>query len=113
MELLAALDPYAVAATTMVLTLAVCVASLVLLRDRESAPPRFVTWKVWCGERGGRRAVVDFVERVQTGLRLREVRGCSLRGDGQRCSEECSGLATADVRADTGPAEPEKLPFAP
>ncbi len=109
MELLAALDPYAVAATMLVLALAACVATLVLLRDRESSPPRLVIWKVWCRERGG-RAVVDFVERVHTGLRLREVRHCSLRGAGERCSEECSGLPIADVRPDTGPADPEKLP---
>ena len=107
MELLAALDPYAVAATIMVLTLAACVASLVLLRDRESAPPRLVTWKVWCSERGG-RAVVDFVERVHTGLRLREVRRCSLRGDGEHCHEECSGLPISDVQPSRSEGNPSE-----
>lgn len=113
MELLSSLDPYAVAATTLVLSLAICVAILVLLRDREFSPPRLVTWRVWCAERGG-RAVVDFVERVQTGLRLREVRRCSLRGASERCSEDCRGLPIADVRPDTDTVDtgPEKLPFA-
>ena len=111
MELLSALDPCAVAATTMVLILAACVATFVLMRDPEFGPPKLVTWKGWCAERG-RRAVVDFVERIQNGLRLRDVRRCSLRGANERCSEECRGLPIADARPDAGEADPPTLPFA-
>ena len=63
MDLLTNLDPFAVAATALVAILAACVAILVLMRDRESAPPRLISWQVWCAERG-QRAVVDFVERA-------------------------------------------------
>lgn len=113
MDLLTNLDPFAVAATALVAILAACVAILVLMRDRESAPPRLISWQVWCAERG-QRAVVDFVERVQTGLRMREVRQCSLLQPGERCSEECADLPApiAEVLPDPAEADADKLHLA-
>ena len=85
---LGGIDLYAVMAVTFIIVLALCLAVLVHLRDRETMPPRRVSRWLWCADRA-QPAVVDFVEEVRTGMRLRSMERCSLLGTGERCSRSC------------------------
>jgi hypothetical protein len=86
-----------------ILLLAVCVAAILLMRDRTSAPSRRVSRALWCDAQQN-HAVVEFVERVQTGMVIRSVLQCSLRGSGHRCGEECRDLPASAMRP--GPVRP-------
>jgi len=59
--------------------------------------PHPVTRSVWCA-RHKRRVMVEFTERVQTGMMLRRVRHCPVRRQGERCGEGCV-QAVEDLRA--------------
>jgi hypothetical protein len=69
--------------------LGLCVAVLVSMRDRTHAPPHIVHRRVRCPQHG-RTAMVEFTERVQTGVALRSVRHCPLRREGEQCGEGCA-----------------------
>ena len=88
MEVFGSVDPYVVLALSMSLLLTLCVAVLFVMRDPEWAPPRRVSRSVWCAARG-QHATVDFVEHVETGLIMRSVQRCSLRGPDGRCAQQC------------------------
>ncbi len=90
MELTPVFDPSMVIALV-ILLFAICVAAILLMRDRASAPPRRVSRALWCDARQG-HAVVEFIERVETGMVVRSVLRCSLRGPGDRCGEGCRDL---------------------
>ncbi len=96
--MLTAFDPYMMAGLVVCLLLMLCVHVLYLMRDTEWAPPHLVSRSVWCADKR-RRAVVDFVERTQTGLMTRAVQSCSLRGAGEHCREECCRLLIEPRRA--------------
>jgi len=72
----------------MVGLLAVCIATLLFLRDPVTVAPRQITRSVWCAALQ-RRATVDFVEEVKTGFIERRVRSCSLKGPETHCHEDC------------------------
>jgi hypothetical protein len=92
---LPAIDGYMAMGVAIVLLLGACVLILYGIRDRRWAPPRRVTRAVWCPSRN-RRAIVDFTERVDTGLVVRTVEQCSLLDEGERCSGPCAhGLGAA------------------
>jgi hypothetical protein len=76
-----------------VVLLAVFFATLVYLRDPVRMGPRAVWRWVWCPRRG-RTTMVEFTERVQTGMALRSVRQCPLRREGEPCGEECAWQPT-------------------
>ena len=81
------LAPYAALLVTFLL--AVCIAIMFFfMRDRAHAPLHTVQRLVWC-PRYRRAAMVEFNERVQTGLAVRTVRHCSQRRPGELCGEGC------------------------
>lgn len=88
MDLLAAYDPYIIFSLSLGLALTLCVAIFFMMRDPYAVPPYAVSRSVWCAERG-RRADLDFIEWVDTGMVHRTVQRCSLRGPDGRCSEAC------------------------
>jgi len=88
METLAVLDPYVALGLAMTGTLVACLAILFLMRDTTFAPPRKVSESVYCPTYE-RRVVVDFIDRVRTGLRYRSVEHCPLREEDERCGEDC------------------------
>lgn len=98
MEHFAVFDPYTVFALGLVLLLSLCLLALFEIRDRQWTPPHPVSESVWCPAHG-QRVVVDFVERVETGLTLRSVEHCPLRGAGERCGEECRDVARSTLIA--------------
>lgn len=61
---------------------------LVYLRDPVNVAPHSVTRWVWCAPHR-RAAMVEFTERVQTGILLRRVRHCPLRRPGEHCGNVC------------------------
>ena len=109
MEQLGGLDPSAVAGALVSLLLLVCVAALFLMRDPESAPPRAVSRSVWCAP-NRRHTTVDFVERVETGLPVRIVQRCELRGAGQPCNQECCDLSFDETRLQPPAKTAHRLP---
>ena len=66
---------------------------LVYLRDPAHVAPHAVSRVVWCPQHE-RQVLVEFTERVQTGLAVRRVRHCPLRGPGERCGERCAWKET-------------------
>jgi hypothetical protein len=68
--------------------LVVLLAVLVHLRDPHNVAPHAVSRWVWCAVHK-RATVVEFSERVQTGIVLRRVRHCPLRRPGERCGDVC------------------------
>src|SRR5512140_248275 len=87
-------DPYIFAALLMGFVLAVCLAIMFVMRDRESTPPHMISRSVWCRERG-QVATVDFVERMHTGIVLRTVQRCSARQG--RCRQACRDLPASET----------------
>lgn len=81
-------DIYIVAGLSVAIFLALCVAVMYSMRDSRSAPSRVVSRSVWCAPHR-ECAAVDFVERVETGLTIRSVERCSLRGEHEHCAEDC------------------------
>jgi len=100
MELIPVYDPSMLIALVMLL-FAVCVAAILLMRDRTWAPPRRVSRALWCDARRG-HAVVEFIERVETGMVVRSVLRCSLRDPGERCGEGCRDLPASALRPSPG-----------
>ncbi len=88
MELLSAYDPYVVLSLSMGFMLTLCLVILFFMRDPYAVPPHAVSRTVWCAARQ-RRARVDFVEWVRTGMADRSIRQCSIRG-ADRCHGACS-----------------------
>ena len=88
MTQIGAIDMQVMAALATGLFLFCCVVLFYCIRDTTSAPLRRVTRTVWCPTRE-RRAIVDFNERVVTGIAIRKVEGCSLLEHGERCSGPC------------------------
>jgi len=87
---MATLDLASYAAVLVTFLLGVCIAILFFfMRDREHAPLHAVRRLVWC-PRHERTAMVEFNERIQTGLALRTVRHCPLRRPGELCGEGCA-----------------------
>ena len=77
----------------LVVALLAIFALFVSLRDPEHAAPRLVSRAVWC-PRHKRLTVVEFNERVQTGMAFRRAHHCPLRKPGENCGEECAWQAT-------------------
>ena len=88
MDQFAVFDPYVALGLGLLSALVTCVATLFFMRDTTWAPPTVVSESVYCSTHG-RRIVVDFVDRVQTGLRFRSVEHCPLRAADERCGEDC------------------------
>jgi len=86
---MATLDLAALAPVLMVLLLVAFFAALFAMRDTTHAAPHVVSRRVWCS-RHNRAAVVEFIERVQTGMAIRHVLHCPLRDEGERCGEACT-----------------------
>ena len=87
------LDLAAYTGPLLIVALLAVVALLVSLRDQEHAAPRLVSRTVWC-PRHKRMAVVEFNERVQTGMAFRSAHNCPLRKPGEKCGEGCAVQAT-------------------
>ncbi len=83
-----AVDPYMAGALVMVLGLVACVAILFSMRDQNSGPAQVTVCSVRCPVHQ-EVAVVEFVERTRTGIRLLGVESCSIRGADERCREQC------------------------
>ncbi len=81
-------DPYVAGSLVMVLGLAGCVAILFLLRDQESKPAQVTVCSVRCPVHQ-QTAVVEFVERTSTGIRLRAVESCSIQARDVHCRQQC------------------------
>jgi len=82
------LDPWAYAALLVAGLLVLCVAVIVALRDRSWAAPRRVSRWVWCPQHE-RAVMVDFSERMETGMLLRSVDHCPVRRPDERCGDLC------------------------
>jgi hypothetical protein len=94
---LPAIDLDILVAVVLGLLMASCVGIMCLMRDREWAPPQLLPRTLRC-EAKGRRAQVDFIERVEAGLRMRSVQHCSIRGGTERCREQCRDLPAERLR---------------
>ena len=94
----AVFDPYILFALGIVIALSVCLVILFRVRDTEWVPPHAVSESLWCPIHR-RRVAVDLVERVETGLKLRSVEHCPLRGASERCDEECLDAARSTLIA--------------
>lgn len=81
-------DPSMVGSLAMVLGLVVCVGILFTMRDQNFGPAQVTVCSVRCPIRQ-QVAVVEFVERTSTGMRMRGVESCSIRGSDDRCREQC------------------------
>lgn len=82
------MDLAAYAGVIVVAIFGACVAALVAMRDTTHAAPHTVSRWVRC-PRHERVAMVDFTERMQTGLAMRTVLHCPLRRPGESCGEGC------------------------
>lgn len=80
---------YAPLSLLVVILLAAFFAALVSMRDPIEDVPHLVSRWVWCAQHG-RSVMVNFTERVQTGLVMRSVRHCPLQRPGERCGEACA-----------------------
>jgi hypothetical protein len=67
---------------------ALSVGLLFLMRDTTEVPPHEGSRWVRC-PRYDQPARVDYIERVHTGLTIRNVRDCPLRHAGAKCRDEC------------------------
>jgi hypothetical protein len=83
-----ALDWSAFMPVLVIVLLAGCGALLLSMLDRENVPLHEVRRRIWC-PRHKRIAMVEFNERVQTGMAFRTVRHCPLRRQGEQCGEGC------------------------
>jgi len=92
-----AIDLYMVAAVAVILFLSACVGILFLMRDTRTSPPRHVSGRLWCENRG-RRADVEFLEAIHSGMPAREVVACSLRAPYETCAESCRDLPATRMR---------------
>lgn len=90
-----AVDWSAYTALLVTVLLGGCVAVLLSMLDREKVPLHDVRRRVWC-PRHRRTAMVEFSERVQTGMAFRTVRHCPLRREGEQCGEGCAWESGSD-----------------
>ncbi|HUI25403.1 MAG TPA: hypothetical protein VL403_04895 [Candidatus Kryptonia bacterium] len=88
MEHFAVFDPYVALGLGLLGALTICMAILFFMRDTTWVSPTTVSESVYCSTHR-RRVVVDFVDRVDTGLRFRSVEHCPLRAADERCNEDC------------------------
>ncbi len=100
-------DPYIVVALSAAAVLALCVGILFTMRDRTSAPAHVAVCSLRCPARK-EPAVVAFLEHTTTGIPIRAVESCSLRGINERCEEECRYSKRVELgmlrRCQTSPA---------